>query len=78
VFVVGLEDGLLPHSRSVESLEQLEEERRLLYVAITRAKDQLFLSWAKRRMVYGRTQYSLPSQFLTESHLLEYDDVTFW
>jgi len=77
VFVVGLEDGLLPHSRSVESLEQLEEERRLLYVAITRAKDQLFLSWAKRRMVYGRTQYSLPSQFLTESHLLEYDDVTF-
>ncbi|MCR4329842.1 MAG: UvrD-helicase domain-containing protein [Candidatus Roizmanbacteria bacterium] len=77
VFVVGLEDGLLPHSRSVESAEQLEEERRLLYVAITRAKDQLFLSWAKRRMVYGRTQYSLPSQFLTESHLLEYDDVTF-
>lgn len=77
VFVVGLEDGLLPHSRSIESTEQLEEERRLLYVAITRAKDQLFLTWAKRRMIYGRTQYSLPSQFLTESNLLEYDDVTF-
>jgi len=77
VFVVGLEDGLLPHSRSIESLEQLEEERRLLYVAITRAKEQLFLIWAKRRVVYGRTQYSLPSQFLTESHLLDYDNVTF-
>ncbi len=77
VFVVGLEDGNLPHSRSLTSDRDLEEERRLLYVAITRAKERLYLTFVKRRMVYGRVQYYLPSQFLTEAGLVHDDSITF-
>jgi len=64
VFIVGVEEGILPHSRSVNSLAELEEERRLFYVGITRAKDKLFLTYAAKRFVYGRIIYNSPSQFL--------------
>lgn len=66
VFLVGMEDGIFPGFRSMEKEEDLEEERRLCYVAVTRAKEQLYLTCAERRMMYGRTQYSKPSQFLKE------------
>lgn len=72
VFISGLEDGLLPHSRSMLSEAELEEERRLFYVGITRAKDRLFLLRAKNRLLYGEYQTSIPSQFLFDipEHLL--------
>ncbi len=66
VFLVGMEDGIFPGFRSMEKEEDLEEERRLCYVAVTRAKEQLYLTCAERRMMYGRTQYSKTSQFLKE------------
>jgi DNA helicase II / ATP-dependent DNA helicase PcrA len=66
VFVVGLEEGLLPHSRSLLEREELEEERRLMYVAITRAKDRLYLLRAKSRLLYGETQSTTPSQFIID------------
>ncbi len=72
VFIVGVEEGILPHSRSIESVAELEEERRLFYVGITRAKDLLFLTYASRRYLYGRAQYNLPSQFLGETAYPEY------
>jgi len=72
VFIVGLEEGILPHSRSANSLEELEEERRLFYVGITRAKERLYLLYTNRRQVYGRLQFNLPSQFLGEQSSLEY------
>jgi DNA helicase-2/ATP-dependent DNA helicase PcrA len=66
VFVVGLEEGFLPHGNSAEDPEELEEERRLLYVGMTRAKDELTLTLADRRLVYGRVQYRQPSRFVEE------------
>ena len=66
VFVVGLEDGLFPLSRAMETTEELEEERRLFYVGVTRAEDRLFLTHAQRRWRYGDEQRSAPSQFLAE------------
>lgn len=66
VFVVGLEEGLLPHSRSLLEKDSLEEERRLLYVAITRAKQRLFLSFATLRFLYGSRNNQSPSRFLSE------------
>ena len=66
VFVVGLEDGLFPLSRAMETTEELEEERRLFYVGITRAEDRLALTYAQRRWRYGNEQRSAPSQFLAE------------
>ena len=66
VFLVGMEEGLFPISRSMESLEELEEERRLCYVAVTRAEEQLFITSAKARTIYGRTDYTIPSSFLDE------------
>ena len=73
VFVVGLEEGLFPHSRSLYDTEQLEEERRLAYVAVTRAKQKLYLTFASRRLIFGQKNSSLPSRFLSEipDHLLE-------
>jgi len=73
VFIVGLEEGLLPHSRSLFDAEQLEEERRLAYVGITRAKEILYLTLASRRLIFGQRGSSLPSRFLGEipEHLLE-------
>ena len=66
VFLVGLEDGLFPGMRAIGDTEQMEEERRLCYVAITRAKKMLTISYARQRMLYGRTSASLPSRFLKE------------
>jgi DNA helicase-2/ATP-dependent DNA helicase PcrA len=66
VYVVGLEEGYLPHGNSGEDPEELEEERRLLYVGMTRAKDELTLTLAGRRLVYGRVQYRTPSRFVEE------------
>jgi DNA helicase-2/ATP-dependent DNA helicase PcrA len=77
VFLAGLEDGIFPHSRSLLERDELEEERRLMYVALTRAKDKLYLLHAKSRMLYGESQANPPSQFLKDipEHLLEKDDV---
>lgn len=66
VFIAGLEEGILPHSRSLLERDELEEERRLMYVGMTRAKDRLYLLRAKNRMLYGETQSNTPSQFLSE------------
>lgn len=66
VFLPGLEDGLFPGHRSFDSLEGMEEERRLCYVGMTRAKEKLFLSSAAVRTLYGRTEYTRESQFLRE------------
>lgn len=66
VFIVGLEEGLLPHSRSLEDPEQLEEERRLLYVAATRAERRLYLYYAFKRRLYGRENIATPSRFLAD------------
>lgn len=66
VFMVGMEEGLLPHNRSMLNEEELEEERRLCYVGITRAKKQLIFSYARNRYQFGGTQQNLPSRFLGE------------
>jgi DNA helicase-2/ATP-dependent DNA helicase PcrA len=66
VFIAGLEEGLFPHSRALDDERELEEERRLAYVGITRAKQRLFLSHAWRRMTWGAGQASVPSRFLLE------------
>jgi DNA helicase-2/ATP-dependent DNA helicase PcrA len=66
VFLVGMEEGLFPSKRSIEEDASTEEERRLCYVAITRAKDQLFLTNTKKRTLYGSTSFSLPSRFIDE------------
>ena len=66
VFLVGMEDGVFPHLRSIGEPDELEEERRLAYVGITRARERLYLSHAWSRMLYGSTQYNPPSRFLDE------------
>ncbi len=66
VFLVGFEDGLFPGMRAIGEHEEMEEERRLCYVAITRAKENLYITHAGQRMLYGRTNAALPSRFLRE------------
>ena len=66
VFLVGFEDGLFPGMRTIGDHDEMEEERRLCYVAITRAKENLTISYARERMLYGRTNAALPSRFLKE------------
>ena len=66
VFLVGMEEGLFPSKRSIEEDAQTEEERRLCYVAITRAKKHLFITNTKKRTLYGSTTYSIPSRFIDE------------
>ena len=66
VFITGLEQGLFPHEQSSSEADGLEEERRLMYVAITRARRRLYLSHAQSRMLHGQTRYALPSRFLEE------------
>ena len=66
VFLVGFEDGLFPGTRAIGDREEMEEERRLCYVAITRAKEHLTITHARQRMLYGRTAAALPSRFLKE------------
>ena len=66
VYICGMEEGLFPSFRSINSQEDVEEERRLAYVAVTRAKKKLFVTHAQRRMLFGGTQYNSPSRFLAE------------
>ncbi len=66
VFIIGLEEGIFPHNNCLESPEEIEEERRLCYVAVTRAKKTLTLVNAKRRMLYGNTASNMPSRFINE------------
>lgn len=72
VFVVGLEDGTFPSMRMNENASShIEEERRLMYVAVTRARKRLFLTYAQSRFLYGETKYGIPSRFLSECGLVE-------
>ena len=66
IFIVGLEEGILPHSRSLDDAEEMAEERRLMYVGLTRAKDRLFLTYAFSRTRYGEREFSEPSRFLDD------------
>ncbi len=78
VFLVGVEDGLLPHAMSLFDPQKIEEERRLCYVGITRAKKKLYLSYTQQRYLYGRVSHSLPSRFLfdIDETLLDGDSLT--
>ncbi len=66
VFLVGMEEGLFPHSRSMMELQELEEERRLCYVAVTRAMERLYLTLSSSRLYFGRQEANMPSRFLEE------------
>jgi DNA helicase-2/ATP-dependent DNA helicase PcrA len=66
VFITGLEEGLFPHENSLNEMDGLEEERRLMYVAITRARRRLYLSFAQSRMLHGQTRYGIRSRFFGE------------
>jgi DNA helicase-2/ATP-dependent DNA helicase PcrA len=66
VFVTGLEEGLFPHENSLSEFDGVEEERRLMYVAITRARRRLYLTQAQSRMLHGQVRYNIPSRFLDE------------
>ena len=66
VFVTGLEEGLFPHENSRDELDGVEEERRLMYVAVTRAKRRLYLTFAQSRMLHGQVRYNIASRFLNE------------
>jgi DNA helicase-2/ATP-dependent DNA helicase PcrA len=66
VFITGLEEGLFPHENSLNEDKGLEEERRLMYVAITRARDRLYISHTQSRMLHGQVRYNMPSRFLGE------------
>lgn len=66
VFMSGLEEGLFPHENSMTDLESLEEERRLMYVAVTRARERLYLSFAGQRMLHGQMRYGIVSRFVEE------------
>jgi len=73
VFIIGMEEGLFPHSRSLMDKDELEEERRLCYVGLTRAKDKLYLTYANRRMLFGTRTQNMVSRFVAEipQHVLE-------
>ncbi|NCV40070.1 MAG: DNA helicase II, partial [Betaproteobacteria bacterium] len=66
VFITGLEEGLFPHENALSEARGLEEERRLMYVAITRARERLYLSFAQTRMLHGQTRYHIRSRFIEE------------
>ena len=66
VFILGMEEGIFPHQRSFENLSEMEEERRLCYVGITRAKTKLYLLSARRRTIYGKTTSTIESRFIKE------------
>lgn len=73
VFIIGMEEGLTPHSRAFASIEEMEEERRLVYVGVTRAKEVLFLTFASKRTLFGERNITVPSRFLKDIplHLVE-------
>src|SRR5690606_7308519 len=77
VFLVGMEENLIPHRSSTGSLQDVEEERRLLYVGITRAQEELYLVHCEARMTFGRTEMARPSRFLEDvpTKLLQETDV---
>ena len=75
VFMLGMEDGIFPSQRTMSEPDQMEEERRLAYVGITRAREKLFLSAAQSRMLHGTTQYNPPSRFLQEIPEILVDEV---
>ncbi len=66
VFIIGMEENIFPHSRSLESPEEMEEERRLAYVGTTRAEERLYLTSAQSRTIFGRSSYNAPSRFIRE------------
>jgi len=66
VFMIGMEEGLFPHSRSLMEKSELEEERRLCYVGITRAKERLFLTYSRRRLIFGQRSSNTPSRFILD------------
>ncbi len=66
IFMVGLEETILPHSRALYDQNEMEEERRLMYVGMTRAREELYLLYASSRMLYGGVQHNVPSRFLSE------------
>lgn len=66
VFIVGMEEGIFPHAHSLFNPQELEEERRLCYVGITRAKERVYLTYCRRRLLYGQNQINPPSRFLFE------------
>jgi len=76
VFIVGCEEGILPHSRSSFDPEQIEEERRLCYVGITRAKQRIYLTFTRQRHLWGQTMVNSPSRFLSDipKHLIEFQE----
>ena len=74
VFLVGMEEGLFPSKRSIEEDESVEEERRLCYVGITRAKKKLYITNASKRTLYGSTTYTMPSRFISEIPEELFDD----
>jgi len=76
VFLIGMEEGLFPHSRSLMEIEEMEEERRLAYVGITRAKNKLYMTWARQRMIWGNVGSQNKSRFVDEvpSELFEYSE----
>jgi len=67
VFIVGVEEGILPHSRSIDDVFALEEERRLFYVGITRAQKKLYITYVRRRFIFGRRAETLKSRFIMET-----------
>jgi DNA helicase-2/ATP-dependent DNA helicase PcrA len=73
VFIVGMEEGLFPHSRTLMDKEELEEERRLCYVGLTRAKEKLYLTYANRRLFFGTRTQNMISRFIADipAHVLE-------
>ena len=80
VFMAGMEEGLFPHSRTLLDDTEIEEERRTCYVGITRAERRLYLTYARQRMIYGRTEMSRPSRFLAEipEELVEHKEADFF
>lgn len=78
VFIIGAEEGLFPVSRAIEDIMELEEERRLMYVAITRAKKQVYITYAKTRFLYGDRKQTLKSRFIDEMELEPLANTTNW
>lgn len=71
VFMIGMEEGIFPHSRALFDKSEMEEERRLAYVGMTRAKEELFLVYATSRALYGNLQYNPPSQFIGDAGVVK-------
>ena len=66
VFIIGMEENIFPHSRSLDDQEEMEEERRLMYVGVTRAEERLYLTCAQSRTIFGRSSFNNASRFLGE------------